>query len=72
MYEIISKNESKLQLQEGLLDVLSHTNVLRRGFALIKNKKNKIIRKSKGLKENDDLIIEFYNDDKISTKVTKE
>jgi len=72
MYEIISINESKLQLQEGLLDVLSHTNVLRRGFALIKNKKNKIIRRSKGLKENDDLIIEFYNDDKISTKVTKE
>jgi len=72
MYEIISMNESKLQLQEGLLDVLSHTNVLRRGFALIKNKKNKIIRRSKGLKENDNLIIEFYNDDKISTKVTKE
>jgi len=72
MYEIISINESKLKLQEGLLDVLSHNNVLRRGFALIKNKKNKIIRKSKGLKENDDLIIEFYNDDKISTKVTKE
>ncbi|MED5436809.1 MAG: exodeoxyribonuclease VII large subunit [Pseudomonadota bacterium] len=71
MYEIISINESKLKLQEGLLDVLSHNNVLRRGFALIKNKKNKIIRKSKGLKENDDLIIEFYNDDKISTKVTK-
>ena len=72
MYEIISISESKLKLQEGLLDVLSHNNVLRRGFALIKNKKNKIIRKSKGLKENDDLIIEFYNDDKISTKVTKE
>ncbi|MEC9459334.1 MAG: exodeoxyribonuclease VII large subunit [Pseudomonadota bacterium] len=72
MYEIISINESKLKLQEGLLDVLSHNNVLRRGFALIKNKKNQIIRKSKGLKKNDDLIIEFYNDDKISAKVTKE
>ncbi len=71
IYEIISIKESKLKLQDGLLDVLSHNNVLKRGFAIIKDKRDQIIRKSRDLKKNDDLIIKFYSDDKVNVKVTK-
>ena len=43
--KIILKKENKLALQIGLLDALSHNNVLKRGFALIKDNKKKVIRR---------------------------
>ena len=61
--------ENKLALQTGLLDVLSHNNVLKRGFALIKDKKKKIIRRSQDTKKGDNLVIQFFNDDKVNVKV---
>ena len=67
--KIILNKENKLALQTGLLDVLSHNNVLKRGFALIKDKNKKIIRKSQDTKKGDNLVIQFFNDDKVNVKV---
>ena len=67
--KIILNKENKLALQTGLLDVLSHNNVLKRGFALIKDKKKKIIRKSQDTKKGDNLVIQFFNNDEVNVKV---
>ena len=63
------KKENKLALQIGLLDALSHNNVLKRGFALIKGNKKKVIRRSQDTKKGDNLVIQFFNDDKVNVKV---
>jgi len=67
--KIILKKENKLALQIGLLDALSHNNVLKRGFALIKDNKKKVIRRSQDTKKGDNLVIQFFNDDKVNVKV---
>tara|TARA_Y100001970_G_scaffold136847_1_gene168352 strand:+ start:5214 stop:6566 length:1353 start_codon:yes stop_codon:yes gene_type:complete len=63
---IIDKKVNSLQLQSGLLDVLSHESVLKRGFAIVKNKKSKIIKSSKKLNKDEELIINFYRNDKLN------
>ena len=71
MQKAILHKENKLTLQSGLLDVLSHNNVLKRGFALIKGKKENIVSRSKDAKKEEDLVIHFFNDDKVNVKVDK-
>ena len=63
---IIDKKVNSLRLQSGLLDVLSHESVLKRGFAIVKNKKSKIIKSSKKLNKDEELIINFYRNDKLN------
>tara|TARA_Y100001970_G_scaffold284031_1_gene400558 strand:+ start:1547 stop:2899 length:1353 start_codon:yes stop_codon:yes gene_type:complete len=69
---IIDKKTNSLQLQSGLLDVLSHNSVLKRGFAIVKDKKSKIITSSKKIKEDDELMINFYKNDKIKVSLKRD
>jgi len=69
---IFDKKTNLLQLQSGLLDVLSHNSVLKRGFAIVKDKKSKIITSSKKIKEDEELIINFYKNDKIKVSLKRD
>ena len=69
---IFDKKTNSLQLQSGLLDVLSHNSVLKRGFAIVKDKKSKIITSSKKIKEDEELMINFYNNDKIKVSLKRD
>ena len=68
---IFDKKTNSLQLQSGLLDVLSHNSVLKRGFAIVKDKKSKIITSSKKIKEDEELMINFYKNDKIKVSLKR-
>ena len=69
---IFDKKTNSLQLQSGLLDVLSHNSVLKRGFAIVKDKKSKIITNSKKIKEDEELMINFYKNDKIKVSLKRD
>lgn len=69
---IFDKKTNSLQLQSGLLDVLSHNSVLKRGFAIVKDKKSKIITSSKKIKEDEELVINFYKNDKIKVSLKRD
>ena len=69
---IFDKKTNSLQLQSGLLDVLSHNSVLKRGFAIVKDKESKIITSSKKIKEDDELMINFYKNDKIKVSLKRD
>ena len=69
---IFDKKANSLQLQSGLLDVLSHNSVLKRGFAIVKDKKSKIITSSKKIKEDEELMINFYKNDKIKVSLKRD
>ena len=69
---IFDKKTNLLQLQSGLLDVLSHNSVLKRGFAIVKDKKSKIITSSKKIKEDEELMINFYKNDKIKVSLKRD
>ena len=69
---IFDKKSNSLQLQSGLLDVLSHNSVLKRGFAIVKDKKSKIITSSKKIKEDEELMINFYKNDKIKVSLKRD
>ena len=69
---IFDKKTKSLQLQSGLLDVLSHNSVLKRGFAIVKDKKSKIITSSKKIKEDEELMINFYKNDKIKVSLKRD
>ena len=69
---IFDKKTNSLQLQSGLLDVLSHNSVLKRGFAIVKDKKSKIITSSKKIKEDEELMINFYKNDKIKVNLKRD
>ena len=55
-----------------MLDVLSHNSVLKGGFALVRDKNLKIIKNSKNLKHNEELMINFYRNDEITVKLKKD
>ena len=69
---IFDKKTNSLQLQSGLLDVLSHNSVLKRGFAIVKDKKSKIINSSKKIKDDEELMINFYKNDKIKVSLKRD
>ena len=69
---IIDSKINSLQLQSGMLDVLSYNSVLKRGFAVIKDNNSKIVTNSKKLKVNDELMINFYKNDKIKVSLKKD
>ena len=69
---IFDKKTNSLHLQSGLLDVLSHNSVLKRGFAIVKDKKSKIITSSKKIKEDEELMINFYKNDKIKVSLKRD
>ena len=69
---LIDNKIHAIQLQSSMLDVLSYNSVLKRGFALVRDKKLKIIKNSKNLKHNEELMINFYGNDEIRVKLEKD
>ena len=69
---LINHKTHALQLQSSMLDVLSHNSVLKRGFAIVRDKNLKIVKNSKKLKHNEELMINFYRNDEIRVKLKKD
>ena len=67
----LKSSESRLNLSAGILIAISHESVLKRGFAIIKDKDLKLLRSSEGLKKNQGLKIFFGNDDIVDVNVNK-
>ena len=62
---------SRLSLSSGILTALSHENVLKRGFAIVKDDSLTLVRSSKALKDNQNLRIQFSEGDAIDVSVDK-
>lgn len=62
---------SRLSLSSGILAALSHENVLKRGFAIVKDDSLTLVRSSKALKDNQNLRIQFSEGDAIDVSVDK-
>ena len=60
--------KNKLNLSSGVLNVLSHEKVLKRGFAIIKDNNFSLIRSSKDVKNNQSLNIQFRDNDFLTVK----
>ena len=69
---LIDNKTHLIQLQSSMMDVLSYNSVLKRGFALVRDKNLKIIKNSKNLKHNEELMINFYRNDEITVKLKKD
>ena len=61
--------ENRLNLSIGLLAALSHENVLKRGFSIVKNSDLKLVKSSKYLKKNQKLKVFFSSNDIIDVEV---
>ena len=55
-------------LSSGVLNVLSHEKVLKRGFAIIKDSNFSLIRSSKDVKNKQSLNIQFRDNDILTVK----
>jgi exonuclease VII large subunit len=53
---------SELNRVNSLLNNLNIDNILKRGFVLLKNNKNELIKSSKNLKKNKNINIYFHNE----------
>ena len=60
--------KNRLNLSSGVLNVLSHEKVLKRGFAIIKDSNFSLIRSSKDVKNNQSLNIQFRDNDFLTVK----
>ena len=61
--------ENRLNLSMGLLAALSHENVLKRGFSIVKDSDLKLVKSSKSLKKNQKLKVFFSSNDIIDVEV---
>ena len=61
--------ENRLNLSIGLLTALSHENVLKRGFSIVKDSDLKLVKSSKSLKKNQKLKVFFSSNDIIDVEV---
>ncbi|MDA9034496.1 exodeoxyribonuclease VII large subunit [Hyphomicrobiales bacterium] len=61
--------ENRLNLSIGLLSALSHENVLKRGFSIVKDTDLKLVKSSKSLKKNQKLKVFFSSNDIIDVEV---
>ena len=60
--------KNRLNFSSGVLNVLSHEKVLKRGFAIIKDSNFSLIRSSKDVKNNQSLNIQFRDNDFLAVK----
>ena len=67
----LKSSESRLNLSTGILMAISHESVLKRGFAIVKDKDLKLVRSSDSLEKNQSLKIFFGNDDIVDVNVNK-
>ena len=63
------QKKNRLDITTSLINVMSHKNVLKRGYAIVKNKYESIVRDNKNLKRGDHLSIHFDNDQIVDAEV---
>ena len=63
------QKKNRLDITTSLINVLSHKNVLKRGYAIVKNKYESIVKDNKNLKRGDHLSIHFDNDQIVDAEV---
>ena len=61
---------NRLNLSSGILSALSHEKVLKRGFAIVKDDNLSLIRSSKDVENNQNLNIQFSNNDVLIAKAS--
>lgn len=71
MPRILNDQKNRIDTATRMLDSLSPKGVLSRGYALIYDKAGNIVRKSDTVSNNDNLTIEFENNDKLAVKADK-
>ncbi len=71
MPRIMSDKQTRLENILRMLNTLSHQSVLERGYAIIRDTQGKVVRSSENIAENQDLGIEWANNDKIHVKTVK-
>ena len=65
------QKKNRLDITTSLINAMSHKNVLKRGYAIVKNKYKSIVRDNKNLKRGDHLSIHFDNDQIVDAEVKK-
>ena len=68
----LKNSKNRLNLSSSVLSALSHEKVLKRGFAIIKDDNFSLIRSSKNIKNNQNLRIQFSNNDILIAKAKLE
>ena len=63
------QKKNRLDITTSLINVMSHKNVLKRGYAIVKNKYESIVKDNKNLKRGDHLSIHFDNDQIVDAEV---
>tara|TARA_B100001146_G_scaffold115942_1_gene102212 strand:- start:1869 stop:3236 length:1368 start_codon:yes stop_codon:yes gene_type:complete len=63
------QKKNRLDITTSLINAMSHKNVLKRGYAIVKNKYESIVRNNKNLKDGDHLSIHFDNDQIVDAEV---
>ena len=63
------QKKNRLDITTSLINAMSHKNVLKRGYAIVKNKYETIVRNNKNLKGGDHLSIHFDNDQIVDAEV---
>ncbi|MBV45479.1 MAG: exodeoxyribonuclease VII large subunit [Rhodobiaceae bacterium] len=63
------QKKNRLDITTSLINAMSHKNVLKRGYAIVKNKYKSIVRDNKNLKRGDHLSIHFDNDQIVDAEV---
>ena len=63
------QKKNRLDITTSLINAMSHKNVLKRGYAIVKNKYESIVRDNKNLKRGDHLSIHFDNDQIVDAEV---
>ena len=63
------QKKNRLDITTSLINAMSHKNVLKRGYAIVKNKYESIVKDNKNLKRGDHLSIHFDNDQIVDAEV---
>ena len=63
------QKKNRLDITTSLINAMSHKNVLKRGYAIVKNKYESIVKDNKNLKRGDYLSIHFDNDQIVDAEV---
>ena len=56
----IQKNNIKIQYLESYIESLNPKNVMKRGYSIIYNKKNQVVKNAENIKDKEKLNIKLY------------
>lgn len=69
---VIENKENTLKSEHEKLELLSFKNVLNRGFVVVRDKNGKPVTNGTNLSDQDNIELEFKNDQKIRAHITKD